>query len=50
MEKKESEKNENKKFDTGFGELLESIKDRKTQKIFADMTDFGVGEKEKKGK
>jgi hypothetical protein len=38
--KKESEKNENKEWDVGFGELYESIEDRKTKKLFPTINDM----------
>jgi hypothetical protein len=38
--KKETEKNEDKEWDTGFGELYESIEDRKTKKPFKSMDEL----------
>jgi hypothetical protein len=38
--KKETEKKENMEWDTGFGEIYESIGDRKTKKLFPEITDL----------
>lgn len=38
--KKETEKNENGVWDTGFGEVYESIEDRKVKKMFKSMDEL----------
>lgn len=40
--KKETEKNENKEWDTGFGELYEKIDDRKVKNLFPKIKEIQV--------